>query len=379
MAAPNSSLREQGLQALREGNLDRAIDLLARAVMADDQDAEAKALLGVSYSQKGLHNQAKRALQTALELQPRNPNYQFNLGVALERAGDQQGAAIAFRDTLQLQRDHPQARAKLQAMGPQAPALLAGVPTMPHTPAAVPPPGVPSMAATQPGDYGTPTAPTAGGFGAFPQPGGRPGTVRSPNCAQWTRPGLSCEFCSGALRPASPVPPPPGPSMYSHTPAAGYYERGGPGAHMLPSMDVGEAFWRRLGAQLLDNLLFLVPLLLAVLAVGSATSGSSDDKIAAGLATFYIGLYLVVLPANFIYGGAMLSRRGQTLGKMATGVRVVAPDGGNPGFWRGAFREILGKGISGAICIVLGYIWMLWDPQQQTWHDKIFDTHVVRA
>jgi Flp pilus assembly protein TadD len=125
---PTPSLRDQGVQALQEGNLDRAIDLLARAVMADDQDAEAKAVLGIAYSQKGLHAQAKRALQTATEIQPHNPNFRYNLGVILERAGDKQGAAIAFRDTLQLNPQHGQAKAKLQAMGPEVHGLLASAP-----------------------------------------------------------------------------------------------------------------------------------------------------------------------------------------------------------------------------------------------------------
>src|SRR5262249_44229104 len=126
--APNSSPRDEGIQALRAGEIDRAVELLGRAVMLDDHDAEAKALLGVAYSQKGLHAQAKRALQTAVELQPQNANFRFNLGVALERAGALQGAAVAYRDTLQLNKDHQQARAKLQAMGPQAHAFLAQAP-----------------------------------------------------------------------------------------------------------------------------------------------------------------------------------------------------------------------------------------------------------
>src|SRR5438270_8712925 len=99
-ATPN--LREQGVQALREGNLDGAVDLRARAVMADGQDADAQAFLGVAYSQKGLHAQAKRALETAVELQPQNAAFQFNLGVALEHAGDQAGATAAYRTALQL-------------------------------------------------------------------------------------------------------------------------------------------------------------------------------------------------------------------------------------------------------------------------------------
>jgi hypothetical protein len=27
----------------------------------------------------------------------------------------------------------------------------------------------------------------------------------------------------------------------------------------------------------------------------------------------------------------------------------------------------------------LGYLWMLWDDQKQTWHDKIVDSAVIRV
>jgi uncharacterized RDD family membrane protein YckC len=26
----------------------------------------------------------------------------------------------------------------------------------------------------------------------------------------------------------------------------------------------------------------------------------------------------------------------------------------------------------------LGFLWMLWDPNKQTWHDKVAQTYVVR-
>jgi tetratricopeptide (TPR) repeat protein len=240
MATPNPSLREQGAQAFQQGDLDRAADMLARAVMNDDQDADAKALLGIVYSQKGLHDQAKRALQSALILQPRNTKFLFNLGIACERAGDMQGAAIAYRDALQVEPQNAQARARLQAMGPQAQQLLASAPKPPPE-VGVPvygqpvpdldlssvglPPGGPLGAAAPPPTGlipGLPTPPPATpytpggatmvtpslGGGLVPQEG-PPGTVKCPNCGQWVKPGLSCEFCSAALRPPSPAPPPP--------------------------------------------------------------------------------------------------------------------------------------------------------------------------
>lgn len=259
MSAPTPSIREQGVQALREGNLDKAIDLLARAVMADDSDAEAKALLGVVYSQKGIHAQAARALRTAVELQPQNPNFRYNLGVVLERSGDMAGAAAAFRDTLALNKDHAQARAKLQAI-PNAHQLLANAPpsaaggAVPPPPAAAPhapgggppaygaPPGYgappagspgapPGYGAPPPGPHAAPPSgpgspppginpmggppmggspaggPPPGMHGATPMggglnaPQGPPGTVQCPRCSQFSRLGMTCEWCSAPLAP----------------------------------------------------------------------------------------------------------------------------------------------------------------------------------
>ena len=42
----------------------------------------------------------------------------------------------------------------------------------------------------------------------------------------------------------------------------------------------------------------------------------------------------------------------------------------------GAFIRVIGKIVSGIACL-LGYLWMLWDPEKQTWHDKFADSVVV--
>ena len=39
-------------------------------------------------------------------------------------------------------------------------------------------------------------------------------------------------------------------------------------------------------------------------------------------------------------------------------------------------REYIGKMISG-VFFMLGYFWMVWDDESQTWHDKIAKSHVV--
>lgn len=195
MDNPTPSLRAQGIQALREGNVDPAVDLLARAVMADPQDAEAQAFLGVAYSQKGLHAQAKRALETAVELQPRNAHHRFNLGVALEQAGDRPGAASAYRDTLQIDPEHAQARA-LAAQGAAPPSAATPRAAPAETPS-------PTNAPWLRGQQSSPGAAPGGPLG--PVQAGPPGTVPCPKCHQWSKPGMSCEWCSAPLR-AAPGP-----------------------------------------------------------------------------------------------------------------------------------------------------------------------------
>ncbi len=62
---------------------------------------------------------------------------------------------------------------------------------------------------------------------------------------------------------------------------------------------------------------------------------------------------------------------GQTPGDAALGIRVVdVRDGtGEPiGYSRAAIRWAVS--IVSYFVVLLGYLWMLWDPEQQTWHDK---------
>ena len=70
------------------------------------------------------------------------------------------------------------------------------------------------------------------------------------------------------------------------------------------------------------------------------------------------------------------SGSGQTPGKKLLGIRVIDfGAGGSIGYGR-AFVRQLARILSGALCY-LGYLWMLWDKEKQTWHDKIATTVVV--
>jgi uncharacterized RDD family membrane protein YckC len=135
-----------------------------------------------------------------------------------------------------------------------------------------------------------------------------------------------------------------------------------PGSYSSGPSGPRAGFGQRFGAFLLDLLILLVPslILLVIFKQGA----------------LYQALQTVMSLAYFTYfeGGPT----GQTLGKRALGIRVYDFRQGGPiGYGRGFLRQI-GRWLS-TIPILLGYFWMLWDKEKQTWHDKIAGTVVVPA
>jgi uncharacterized RDD family membrane protein YckC len=96
-----------------------------------------------------------------------------------------------------------------------------------------------------------------------------------------------------------------------------------------------------------------------------------------------LGLVIVVgiiamVVVSIVYWGHYEGRRGATLGKKALGIEVVRADTGGPiGFGR-AVGRMFARLLSGQV-LYLGYLWMLWDDNKQTWHDKIVGSIVVKA
>ena len=87
---------------------------------------------------------------------------------------------------------------------------------------------------------------------------------------------------------------------------------------------------------------------------------------------YVIQLLLTIAYLTYLEGSAS----GQTVGKKAMGIRVIDfRTGGSIGYGR-AFIRWIGRYVSAIACL-LGYFWMLWDKEKQTWHDKIATTVVV--
>lgn len=93
-----------------------------------------------------------------------------------------------------------------------------------------------------------------------------------------------------------------------------------------------------------------------------------------GVASLISGLINIAYPLYFI------GSKGQTLGKMAVGIKVIrlSDPEAKPGYLTAFLRETVGKIISAAV-LFIGYLWAFKDPQKQTWHDKIAGTVVVKA
>jgi uncharacterized RDD family membrane protein YckC len=118
-------------------------------------------------------------------------------------------------------------------------------------------------------------------------------------------------------------------------------------------------FGRRLVAALVDGIVYAVVyfILFAFLSEGAAY----------GLALLFSLVYLTYLEG---------SPSGQTVGKKLLGIRVIDFATGGPIGYGRAFLRWLGRILS-SIPLYLGYLWMLWDKEKQTWHDKIANCVVV--
>jgi uncharacterized RDD family membrane protein YckC len=117
-------------------------------------------------------------------------------------------------------------------------------------------------------------------------------------------------------------------------------------------------FWRRFVGALIDGILIGIP---AYAIEPHNTGGRSGIQLLIGLA------YTTVMIG---------SSRGQTVGQMAMGIRVIDFNtGGSIGYGRAFIRWLVS--IVSAIAILIGYLWMLWDKEKQCWHDKAANDVVV--
>jgi uncharacterized RDD family membrane protein YckC len=139
-------------------------------------------------------------------------------------------------------------------------------------------------------------------------------------------------------------------------------------------------FWIRFLAALVDGLVIGVPMSVVsflidgdewTFTVGAGPAYNPSASVLLQLLTTVVGVVYYSLQE----GGPS----GQTIGKRLCGIRVVDGETGQPGVGVGrGVGRYFGRILSG-LPLLLGYLWMLWDPRKQTWHDKLVRTVVVRV
>ncbi len=120
-----SSQRDAGLAALQRSDYATAIPLLEEACSIASEDYDAHLYLGAAYGGAERQMDAINAITKCVEIQPSNAQARYNLGVAMERAGYEDQAKLAFEQALTLQPEYPQAQQALQRLATFSPALSA--------------------------------------------------------------------------------------------------------------------------------------------------------------------------------------------------------------------------------------------------------------
>ena len=139
------------------------------------------------------------------------------------------------------------------------------------------------------------------------------------------------------------------------------------------------ASWRRRGAALLLDGLILGLVVAATLLAAGIPADELRERLEAGETVTFVALFLV---PEAIYQTVMIGTRNQTLGKMALGIAVLDADDRSPiGFGR-AFTRWLSTAAMRALFTVptiVDHLWPLRDPRNQTLHDKVARSVVVRT
>lgn len=189
---------------------------------------------------------------------------------------------------------------------------------------------------------------------------------------------------SPAPSPYQPAPPvnPYGGATQAYPGSRAYVEQ-----HFGPVADFGSRFL----ALLIDSLITLVGLVPMVIGLvvlvlsgpdtdelGYSVEGTGDGGQAAiGALLFVLGL--VVMWGIHLWNRVFkMGRTGQSVGKKAMGLKLIHEHSGEPIGAAAAFgREVLSQVINQIF--FLSSLWMLWDDNKQTLHDKIVSSTVIKV
>ena len=122
--------------------------------------------------------------------------------------------------------------------------------------------------------------------------------------------------------------------------------------------DVGVGFGERFVAYLIDVVILVVINMVLRIVLGAP------------------GILLGFL-VDIAYVVGFWMAQGATPGKMVMGLRVVRQDGASVDGSTALLRYV--GYIVSSIPIGLGFLWIIWDPRHEGWHDKIAKTRVIKV
>ncbi|MBM2823396.1 MAG: hypothetical protein HW413_2142 [Thermoleophilia bacterium] len=171
------------------------------------------------------------------------------------------------------------------------------------------------------------------------------------------------------------------PAQVAGDPLAGF--QGAVPAGADPVTGAHLASWGRRAAGWFVDVMVLLGAWVAIFAWASTTE--EDPATGEWSATAGFVFFVVFFLGPPLYQWLMIGRWGQTLGKMALGIRVVRSEDAD----RVSYPRALGRasslwvlGTFGWILLglplLLAYLWPLWDKRNQTLYDKMASTIVVK-
>jgi uncharacterized RDD family membrane protein YckC len=163
-------------------------------------------------------------------------------------------------------------------------------------------------------------------------------------------------------------------------------------ARRLEGTQILAGWWARAGAQLIDGLIIGVGGVVLLIAITAPFSVGFFANDGVGFAALVVGLAIGVLCVTLVslfYAPAVMARtNGKTLGRMATGIRVVRADGQPIDFGFAIVREVLVKallfwgvlgGLTGGLANLVDVLWPLWDDENRALHDFVVDTRTIEG
>lgn len=123
-----------------------------------------------------------------------------------------------------------------------------------------------------------------------------------------------------------------------------------------------------MGAVIYDALLLLAVLFLATAIVLPFNAGEA-------FATDQYVFSLYLLAVSLVFYGWFWTHGGQTLGLKSWKIKLCGLDGGSVSWRQASIRFFMA--IVSLACFGLGFLWVLFDKNRLSWHDRISKTRLV--